>query len=123
MKSLHVEGTLKIKLESWRFGIPPSSGRYSARNGLVANLEQTIENYVATLSFYSQGSLHIAPKMGEALRNIGLVADEAERARGFTAISLMAKTESQGTHFGSDKRRVAKSKCNWESNQSAERAQ
>ena len=82
------------------FGIPPSNGRYSARNGLVANLEQTIEDYVATLSFYSQGSLHIAPKMGEALRNIGLVADEAERARGFTAISLMAKTESQGLISG-----------------------
>lgn len=78
------------------FGIPPSSGRYSARNGLVANLEQTIENYVATLAFYSQGSLHVAPKMGDALRNIGLVADEAERARGFAAIGLLAKSEAQG---------------------------
>jgi hypothetical protein len=82
------------------FGIPPSSGRYTARNGLVANLEQTIENYVATLTFYSQGSLHIAPKMGEALRNIGLVADEAERARGFTTISLVAQSEAQGLISG-----------------------
>ena len=75
------------------FNLPPTSGRYTNKDGPIGNLEKAIEAALPALTFHSQGNLHIAPKMEEELSNIGLEVDDADRATAFRKLSKEAKKE------------------------------
>lgn len=75
------------------FNLPPTSGRYTNRDGPIGNLEKAIEAALPALTFHSQGNLHIAPKMEEELSNIGLEVDDADRATAFRKLSKEANKE------------------------------
>ena len=53
------------------FNLPSVSERYTNIGGPIGNLEKSIEAALPALTFHSQGNLHIAPKMGEELGNLG----------------------------------------------------
>ena len=67
----------------------------SKRDGLISLLNSSVENYMASLTFHSQGNLHLAPKMGTHLRNIGLAVDQAELSKAFEKIERNAKNEAK----------------------------
>ena len=67
----------------------------SKRDGLISLLNSSVENYMASLTFHSQGNLHLAPKMGTHLRNIGLAVDQAELSKAFEKIEGNANDEAK----------------------------